>query len=312
MPHTWDEGALHPRAALDRLIEGNRRFLTHAGTATLHAWTPSLAESGQRPFAIILGCSDSRTPVEILFDQGFGELFVVRVAGNIVAPSLVGSIEFAASQFGTRLVVVMGHTRCGAVAAAVSALETGHGPKSRNIRSITDRIEPHVADLVLAHAGGDRDKLLREAVRANVHAVAAQLRHGSSTLQGLIRAGRVAVVGAVYELETGLVHFIDGVPRGADRKPGARGEVAPAFSRAENQVDSPAFGAARGRAAVGRSECAAHSRPTIVRSGRSKRWNGRWFATGRTAPGPSRVSPNMSCATRLVSRVCERLPARMA
>src|SRR5207237_6864804 len=126
-------------------------------------WSADQAQEAQQPFAIILGCSDSRTPVEILFDQGFGELFVVRIAGNIVAPSVVGSIEFAAAQFGTRLVVVMGHTRCGAVSATLSALDTGLGPESKNIRAITDRIAPHVAGLLQP---GEPERSVREAVRA--------------------------------------------------------------------------------------------------------------------------------------------------
>src|SRR5687768_17584246 len=120
MPHTWDPSSLSPEQALFRLIEGNRRFRESAGQSTARGWSPAQASQPQRPFAIILGCSDSRTPVEILFDQGFGDLFVVRIAGNIVAPSVVGSLEFAASQFGSRLVVVMGHTRCGAVSATLN------------------------------------------------------------------------------------------------------------------------------------------------------------------------------------------------
>lgn len=209
MPHTWDPDAPTPRDALRRLAEGNRRFRDAAATTAARAFSPTLADGDQRPFAIILGCSDSRTPVEILFDQGCGDLFVVRVAGNVIAPSLVGSIEFAASQFGTRLVVVMGHTRCGAVEATVHALLTGLGPESRNIRSITDRIAPHVEGLVRP---GDPLRVLREATRANVRAVAAELRHGSPLLEGLVGAGRVVVVGAEYELESGAVHFFDGVP----------------------------------------------------------------------------------------------------
>jgi carbonic anhydrase len=168
-----------------------------------------MATEAQRPFAIILGCSDSRTPVEILFDQGFGDLFVVRIAGNIVAPSVVGSIEFAASQFGSRLVVVMGHTRCGAVGATVHELETGHGQESKNMRAITDRIAPHVAELVRHEHGPE---VMGEAVRANVRASADHLRHGSRLLEELVSAGRVVVVGAEYELETGAVHFFDGAP----------------------------------------------------------------------------------------------------
>jgi carbonic anhydrase len=160
----------------------------------------------QRPFAIILACSDSRTPVEILFDQGFGDMFVVRVAGNIVAPSIVGSIEFAASQFGSRLVVVMGHTKCGAVGATVRAIETGMGHTSKNIRDITDRIAPHIEGLVKKGGG---DGAVREAIRANVKASVDHLRHGSRILEDLVVAGRLAVVGAEYELETGTVHFFD-------------------------------------------------------------------------------------------------------
>lgn len=163
----------------------------------------------QRPFAIVLGCSDSRTPVEILFDEGFGSLFVVRIAGNIVAPSVVGSIEFAASQFDSRLVVVMGHTRCGAVTATVNAIKTGLGPESKNIRSITDRIAPHVHALVRP---GDPAQLLREAIRANVRASTDHLRHGSRILEDLVLSGRLHIVGAEYELETGAVEFFDGLP----------------------------------------------------------------------------------------------------
>jgi carbonic anhydrase len=173
-------------------------------------WSTEISVAAQRPFAIILGCSDSRTPVEILFDQGFGDLFVVRIAGNIVAPSVVGSIEFAASQFGSRLVVVMGHTRCGAVSATVRALATGLGPESKNIRSITDRIAPHIESLMHDGSGDvDSDVRLRAAVRANVRASVDHLRHGSALLEELVLTGRISVVGAEYELETGIVHFFD-------------------------------------------------------------------------------------------------------
>ena len=209
MPHTWDPSSPTPEQALQRLVAGNRRFQDATGTTAGRAWSRQLATQPQRPFAIILGCSDSRTPIEILFDEGFGDLFVVRIAGNIVAPSVVGSIEFAASQFGSRLVVVMGHTRCGAVAATVHAIETGLGPESKNIRAITDRIAPHIAGLVRP---GDQDGILREAVRANVRASADHLRHGSPIIEDLVMAGRVAVVAADYEMETGAVHFFDSVP----------------------------------------------------------------------------------------------------
>ena len=210
MPQTWDQSSPTPEEALRRLVEGNQRFRTSSARLSSRPWAEQLATEPQRPFAIVLGCSDSRTPVEILFDVGFGELFVVRIAGNIVAPSGVGSIEFAASQFGTRLVVVMGHTRCGAVHATVRALQTGLGHESRNIRSITDRIGPHLTSLVRPDA--DTDAIVREAVRANVRASVDHLRHGSRLLEDLVLAGQLAVVGAEYELETGAVHFFDGVP----------------------------------------------------------------------------------------------------
>jgi carbonic anhydrase len=209
MPHTWDPSSLAPGQALARLVEGNRRFRDVSQPSLARPWTRHLAATAQRPFAIILGCSDSRTPVEILFDQGFGDLFVVRIAGNVVAPSVVGSIEFAASQFGTRLVVVMGHTGCGAVAATVHAVETGLGPQSKNIRSITDRIAPHVDEIVRT---GDPKTAMARAIRANVKASADHLRHGSPIIEDLVVRGRVAVVAAEYAMETGTVDFFDGLP----------------------------------------------------------------------------------------------------
>jgi len=208
MAHAPDPGSVAPERALQRLVEGNQRFRETGGAEPDRLWSRHLATGAQRPFAIVLGCSDSRIPVEIVFDAGFGDLFVVRVAGNIVAPSVVGSIEFAASQFGTRLVVVMGHTGCGAIAATLDSIATGRDPRSKNIRSITDRIAPHVEDLV--RAGGPL--VDDQAMRANVRASVDHLRHGSPLLEELVLAGNLAVVGAEYELETGVVHFFDGVP----------------------------------------------------------------------------------------------------
>ncbi len=208
MPHTWDPDVPTPEEALHRLAAGNRRFRETHSVTEASPWSEHQAQAAQRPFAIVLGCSDSRTPVEILFDQGFGDLFVVRIAGNIVAPSVVGSIEFAASQFGSRLVVVMGHTGCGAISATVHALQTGMGPDSQNIRAITDRIAPHIGAALLA---GSTQDILAEATRANIRASVDHLRHGSRILEDLVLAGRVAVVGAEYVLETGEVVFLDGV-----------------------------------------------------------------------------------------------------
>jgi carbonic anhydrase len=214
MPATWDPNSLTPQEALQRLTEGNQRFLDRNGATGNREFRADLAERAQRPFAIVLGCSDSRTPVEILFDEGFGDLFVVRIAGNVVAPSVVGSIEFAASQFGSRLVVVLGHTRCGAISATVNAIQSGNGPESKNIRAITDRISPHIDGFVRSRPDMNGE-LMRESMRINVRASANHLRHGSQLLEDMVLAGRLVVVGAEYELETGRVHFFDGVPPAA-------------------------------------------------------------------------------------------------
>lgn len=169
---------------------------------------------GQEPFAIILGCSDSRVPAELVFDQGFGDLFVIRVAGNIVAPSQVGSVEFAASKFGTRLVVVMGHSQCGAILATLDELQGRATSQTANLRSIVNRIRPSVATLLAGPRGVDPDNLAHEAVRANVRASADHLRHGSALLEDLILKDGLLVVGAEYSLETGVVDFFEGNPVG--------------------------------------------------------------------------------------------------
>lgn len=200
--------------ALARLQEGNRRFA--AGVRSLESLTSQVRRgelvSGQAPFAAVLGCSDSRVPVEIVFDRGMGDLFVVRVAGNVVAPSQVGSIEFAAERYGVRLVVVLGHTRCGAVDATLEQLRRPAAERSRNLASIVDRIRPAVEALLGGELETQPDGLARAAVRANVRMAADHLRHGSSILERLIREEGLAVVGAEYALETGVVDFFDGVP----------------------------------------------------------------------------------------------------
>jgi carbonic anhydrase len=202
------------REALERLREGNRRFAsgvrgldTLLSQARRHEFV-----AGQQPLAVILGCSDSRVPVEIVFDQGLGDLFVIRVAGGIVAPSQVGSVEFAAERFGTRLVVVLGHTRCGAVQATLEALQQPGDRPSRNLSSIVDRIRPSLQGLLATDLRHDPEALARQAVRANVRASANQLRHGSEILERLIDRQGLQVVGAEYALETGVVEFFDGVP----------------------------------------------------------------------------------------------------
>jgi carbonic anhydrase len=201
------------REALERLRAGNRRFVADdrsQHSIASEARRRELAD-GQTPFAIILGCADSRVPAEIIFDQGLGELFVIRVAGNIVAPSQVGSVEFAAEQYGTRLVVVLGHSRCGVVLATLEELRRPTESQSRNLRSIVDRVRPSVEALLQTKPRHDEDGLVREAVRANVRVSANQLRHGSEVLEQLIQERGLAVVGAEYSLETGVVDFFDGV-----------------------------------------------------------------------------------------------------
>jgi carbonic anhydrase len=201
------------REALERLREGNRRFLSGVRSGDLASQTRrNELVSGQEPFATILGCSDSRVPAEIIFDQGLGDLFVIRVAGNIVAPSQVGSVEFAAARFGTRLVVILGHSQCGAVVATLEDIQQATENRSRNLRSIVDRIRPSVEALLTTEIRHDPDGLVREAVRANIRTSANHLRHGSGILEQMIRGDGLVVVGAEYSLETGAVDFFDGVP----------------------------------------------------------------------------------------------------
>ena len=203
--------------ALERLREGNRRFVAEVRKekASDRKRRHEVA-AAQEPFAIILGCSDSRVPAEIVFDQGLGDLFVIRVAGNIVAPSQVGSVEFAAERYHTRLVVVLGHSQCGAILATLEELSRPTADQSRNLRSIVDRIRPAVEELVTRdhprEYPGGHDALVHQAVRANIRASANQLRHGSEMLEQAIQKNGLVVVGAEYSLETGVVDFFDGVP----------------------------------------------------------------------------------------------------
>ena len=198
--------------ALKRLKEGNHRFVTGQSDHDAGARAARRDDilDAQSPFAVVLGCSDSRVPVEFVFDQGLGDLFVIRVAGNIVARSQIGSIEFAADAFGTRLVVVMGHTRCGAVRATLSELQRPTANQSPNLRSIVDRIRPAVQDLVESDLRHDPDELERTAVRANVRVAVNQLRNGSPLLESLGQEDGLLIVGAEYALESGTVEFFEG------------------------------------------------------------------------------------------------------
>jgi len=199
------------REALELLREGNRRFVDDLrNPESLHARRIELA-AGQAPFAAILGCSDSRVPVEIVFDQGLGDLFVIRVAGNIVAPSQIGSIEFAADRFGTRLVVVLGHSNCGAVATTLQQLKSPRERQSRNVRAIVDLVRPAVESLLTSDLKDDLPALIRQAVRANIRASVRNLRHGSEIVRHLIQNDGLLVVGAEYSLDTGEVEFFDDI-----------------------------------------------------------------------------------------------------
>ncbi len=214
--------------ALERLRAGNRRFVAsirgHESSPD-RGRRPELTQD-QTPFAIVLGCSDARVPAEIVFDQGLGDLFVIRVAGNIVAPSQVGSVEFAASRFDTRLVVVLGHSQCGAIVATLEELQRTAENQSRNLRAIVDRVRPSVEPLLKTELRHDLDALVRNAVRANVSVSVNHLRHGSEILEQLIRDEGLMVVGAEYSLETGVVEFFD-TP------------AAPLIARAQYETESP-------------------------------------------------------------------------
>lgn len=202
---------LTAQEALERLKQGNQRFVSgqmaHVKMLS-HQQRAEMAES-QEPFAIVLGCSDSRVPAEMVFDQGLGDLFVIRVAGNIVAPSQVGSVEFAAESFGCPVVIVLGHTHCGAIKSTINALMNPKAPPSANLMSIVNRVRPSVEILLQTELKDDLDKLSQHAVRSNVFASVNQLRHGSAVLENLIAQGKLKVVGAEYSLETGEVSFYD-------------------------------------------------------------------------------------------------------
>jgi len=198
-------------AALERLREGNRRFVSdEVSDETLASREHRAgAATPQNPFAIILACSDSRVPTELIFDRGIGDLFVIRVAGNIVAPSQIGSIEYAAKQFNTRLVVVLGHSNCGAIIATLQELALKGSHRSPNLRAIVDRVRPAVEPLLADGANVDDEAVIASCVRANIRASVEKLRHGSLILEELIEAGDLKIIGAEYSIETGNVDFFN-------------------------------------------------------------------------------------------------------
>jgi carbonic anhydrase len=200
-----------PAMALRRLQDGNARFVNNLrrSEALTSAVRRAEVADNHRPFAVILGCSDARVPAEIVFDQGLGDLFVIRVAGNIVAPSQVGSVEFAVERFGVQLVVVLGHSRCGAIEATLEALARPGDPQSPGLRSIVDRVRPPVEGLLRTGLAEERTRLVQEAVRANIRASVNQLRHGSEILERLVLGGHLQIRGAEYALDSGEVGFLD-------------------------------------------------------------------------------------------------------
>lgn len=199
-------------AALERLKEGNRRFV--ADVQNKHSLATQTRRDelvgGQSPFAIILGCSDSRVPAEIIFDQGLGDLFVIRVAGNVVAPSQIGSVEFAAERFGTKLVVLLGHSQCGAVLATIDEVKRPTEDRSPNLTSIVNRIRPAVEPLFKTNLKDQPDVLIEQAVKSNILYAAENLRKGSKILEQHLTSGDFLIVGAEYKLKTGVVEFFDG------------------------------------------------------------------------------------------------------
>ncbi|MGD8927300.1 MAG: carbonic anhydrase [Thioalkalispiraceae bacterium] len=197
--------------AIKKLKKGNRRFVN--GERSVETPVEQVLQAnfieGQAPFAVILGCSDSRVPAEIIFDQSLGDLFVIRVAGNIVAPSQIGSVEFAVERYGTQLVVVLGHSMCGAVMATLDELNGADESQSSNVLSIVNRIKPTIEPLFLTELRKQPEQLLESAIRANILASTNQLQHGSQLLEQMIQKGKLTIVGAEYSLATGEVEFLD-------------------------------------------------------------------------------------------------------
>jgi len=195
--------------AMKRLKEGNHRFASgkiQSRTEINHVQRAELANE-QKPFAVILGCSDSRVPGEMVFDQGLGDLFVIRIAGNIVAPSQIGSIEFAVKKFKTPLVVVLGHSNCGAVLTTIEELQNPSDKKSPHLHAIVDRIRPSVEMITKAHPSRKQDDFLDQAIRSNIDFSVNHLKEESKILEQSIREDGLLIIGAEYSLKSGKVDF---------------------------------------------------------------------------------------------------------
>jgi carbonic anhydrase len=201
---------LTAREALERLKKGNREFASSMHGGVLKE-PPRLTELPQKqdPFAIILCCSDARVPAEIVFNQRLGDLFVIRVAGNIVAPSQVGSVEYAVARYDAPLIMVLGHSHCGGILSTIEAIQNPGEKASPDLLSIVDRVRPSVEGLLKTDLRNDMDALVDRAVRANVAVSVNHLRHNSELVAEMIAKRGFAVVGAEYSLETGEVELLD-------------------------------------------------------------------------------------------------------
>lgn len=201
---------MNAKQALAKLKKGNERFSDAA--AKSGSLTRTIVRDDmhgeQKPFAVILGCSDSRVPVELIFDQSIGDLFVVRVAGNIAASSQIASVEFACQKFGTGLVIVLGHTQCGAITATLSSLNDGFDGLSPNLEAIVKHIQVAIEPMLKTRPCDDNE-LIESARRKNIEQSVSDLHENSLVIRGLVASGQVTIVGAEYELESGKVHFFE-------------------------------------------------------------------------------------------------------
>lgn len=188
----------NPTTGLDRLVTGNQRYV-NSSTVCHDDWSAKrMAQAqGQAPFAVIITCSDSRVPPEIVFDQRLGDLFVIRVAGNVVDDFAIGSIEYGVTVLGADLIVVLGHSNCGAVEGALKGLKFDN-----HIQEVLNAIQPAIAD-----ATGD--SRLEKAIKANVRHVEQKLKNSKPVLAKLQQDGRIRIVGAYYDLASGKVEFLD-------------------------------------------------------------------------------------------------------
>ncbi len=192
---------LTPKCAHNILVEGNKRFAQNLKAQRNLQDQVFETSQGQYPFAVILSCIDSRAPAELVFDQGIGDIFSVRVAGNIINEDILGSMEYACKVAGSKIVVVMGHTKCGAVTAACNHVELG------NITALLDKIQP-VVDVVNVEPSEMHEEVIEEVAQLNVELSINRIRQESEILAEMEESGEIEIVGAMYDVSTGLVEFI--------------------------------------------------------------------------------------------------------